>query len=245
MHDPAASSLLDRHRTISKMHVKQLAFGCGEVDLQYLFSDETEVLGAAWFFRLPAAQRHWLAAELQTTSNRESQTPGTTLLPKPRRLGTFQREKDVVAYLTDRQRRLDLLDSWTRSVSSSPRSNQWPEPPLPGSDLIQPITCHKQLREEGETLKHCIQNYADQIALGVYFAYSMVGPTRCTVGLKWHGEQWKVDAIRGTANKRIDKEQTKMVVEWVDSHADHTAILRPDVAREMSRLIRSSKRPPP
>jgi hypothetical protein len=245
IHEPGAADLLLRHEAISRKHFKRLAFGPNEIGLPDVFLDRPEIQRGAWFFRLPMARRHWLTAELEDIENRERNTPGIALLPDPRRLGTFQREKDAVAYLLDRQRLMDRLDSCILCVLGEGHHRPWPEPPLPGSDLIQPINSGRELVEEGTQLRHCIANYADHIAVGVYFAYRMTGPTRCTVGLKWNGQQWALDQLCGGANSRIEEEQTQAVQDWIDSHPVHASTLQSEVAKEVCRLIRIRKRPRP
>lgn len=244
-YEPGSAELLLRHDAVSRAHFKRLAFGPNEIGLPDIFFDEPEILRGAWFFRLPMARRHWLTAELEAIEKRERATPSIALLPERRRLGVFQREKDAVAYLVDRQRLLDHLNCTIRGVVGGKGPPPWPEPPLPESDLIKPITSSRELIQEGKSQRHCIATYADHIAVGVYFAYRMTGPTRCTVGLKWDGQRWALDQICGGANSRIEEKQTKLVHDWMGSHADHAAVLRSDVAREVSRLIRLPKRPRP
>jgi hypothetical protein len=99
------------------------------------------------------------------------------------------------------------------------------------------------LVEEGKELRHCIATYADKIAIGIYFAYRMPGPTRCTVGVKWTGQRWALDQLRGGANSRIEEEQTEMVHAWIGSHPEHAASLQSNVAKEISRLVRLPQRP--
>jgi hypothetical protein len=241
---PAASCLLARHRAIIRAHVKLLAFGTDDIPLQLLFGDEPEILRGEWFFRLPSVQRHWLAAEFRAISSRESRTAGTFLLPSVRTLGTFQREKDAVTYLIKRQHLLDCLDSILRR-STTTSHQQWPEPPLPGSDLIQPITSRDELSQEGIDLKHCIADYADHITLGAYFAYRMLRPVRCTIGLRWNSKRWTLDQICGKGNSLIDDEQANLVREWIQSHAALAASLNSGVAKEISRVIGCPRTPRP
>ncbi len=243
--DAGASALLQRHRLISRADVSQLAFGTNNTSLSHLFADELEIRCATWFFRLPAAQRHWLIAEFEKVEAREGETAGVVILPRARRLGGFQREKDAVAYLRNRQRSLDILSAWGCRAFATGQDGPWPEPPLPGSDTIQPIIGMEELLSESAELKHCISAYADHIALGVYFAYRMTGPTRCTIGLRWCGTRWNLDQIRARANGRIDQSQHKAVLEWMDSHSALGCSLRSEVASEVCRLIRLPKRPRP
>jgi len=244
-HEPCAADLFLRHEAISHSHFKRLAFGFESIGPFAALEDGPETQRGSWFFRLPMAQRHWLTAEFELLSIRERNTRAIGLLPRRRSIGTFQREKDAVAHILKRKRLLDDLDSTIRDLLSGGGPRSWPEPPLPGSDLIKPITSKKELVEEGKQLRHCIATYADHIAVGVYFAYRMSGPTRCTVGVKWKGQRWVLDPLHGGANSSIKLEQMTMVDSWIDSHPEHAASLRSNVAKEICRLIRTPKRPRP
>ncbi len=244
-YEPQTADLLLRHEAISRSQVRRLAFGPSEFSPSEIFLNKPELQRGAWFFRLPMARRHWLTAEVLAIQNREASAPGLALLPRRRRIGGFQREKDAVAYLLRRQRLLDHLGSTVRDVLGRNGSLPWPEPPLPGSDLIQPITSNTELVEEGKQLRHCIADYADHIAVGVYYAYRMTGPTRSTIGLKWNGHQWALDQLRGGANSSIEEEQAKKVHAWIGSHPEHSSVLRSELAKEVCRIIRLPKRPRP
>ncbi|MEH6387778.1 MAG: PcfJ domain-containing protein [Pseudomonas profundi] len=57
-------------------------------------------------------------------------------------------------------------------------------PPVPGTELIQPLHDARALHEEGVCQRHCIASYMQEITGGRYYAYRVLAPERATLGVR-------------------------------------------------------------
>lgn len=77
----------------------------------------------------------------------------------------------------------------------------WATPPWPGTVDIQPLVTESDLREEGRTMKHCVEMYAARVALGDYAVYRVQAPVRATLGLRRRGAEWIFDQLQGSSDE--------------------------------------------
>ncbi|MEI7838041.1 MAG: hypothetical protein WCK05_16695, partial [Planctomycetota bacterium] len=91
-----------------------------------------------------------------------------------------------------------------------------PPPPLAGTDQIRPLETLDQVRRESMDMHHCLfAAYSRQIAMGTYYAYSLTGAERATVGLTKAGGRWAFDQIRGPCNEPVRLSAMTRVREWI------------------------------
>jgi hypothetical protein len=115
---------------------------------------------------------------------------------------------------------IQLHDKLTEEVNDFENTQAekiiFPEPPLPASENIQPITNLSELRLEGRSQKHCILLYQDRIMSNEYYAYRVIQPERATLGIKRTAKgQWIPDQLRLSCNRTPSKETQKFVSEWL------------------------------
>ncbi len=79
----------------------------------------------------------------------------------------------------------DRLVSQLNTVQFKERDNVFfGAPPLPGTELIQPLRDARALHEEGVCQRHCIASYMQEITGGRYYAYRVLAPERATLGVR-------------------------------------------------------------
>jgi hypothetical protein len=60
----------------------------------------------------------------------------------------------------------------------------FPPPPLSGNSVIEPITdCH-ELMQEGESMRHCVASYAQDVMRGSCCIYRVLQPERASLEIK-------------------------------------------------------------
>ncbi|MEI6809501.1 MAG: hypothetical protein WCN95_12335 [bacterium] len=91
-----------------------------------------------------------------------------------------------------------------------------PEPPVPGTDSILPITSEAILKAEGRQMKNCIATYAARIKKGEAYAYRILEPERATLlvvrdplGI------WRIADFRRQHNNYTSKTATLLVSDWL------------------------------
>ena len=217
--EPDTETLLGCSLRPSLSDIKRILFGGVSQCAEY-FSRTHLLKGKCdWFFALPAARRHFLAQTWETLLiyyRIESR-----FLPRLRLLSSFPNEKKALGYLQQRIWLLEQIRPWiVELMGQIEGGNLWPHPPLPGDEHIHPITSKAELHVEGEELSHCIGSYDTRVLLGEFFAYRMVSPVRCTVGIKGNGNHWQLDDIRSHGNQRVtDAGVREIVQDWLERNA--------------------------
>ncbi|MBE4156930.1 hypothetical protein HJ102_03345 [Vibrio parahaemolyticus] len=125
----------------------------------------------------------------------------------------------------------ELHDRWARRYNRTRISeNHQPdidededepyELPLKGNTHIEPITCYRELLEEGSEMLHCIAIYHHRIKAGQYYAFRMRTPQRVTIGVHRTNAKhfpFAIDQISGTRNARASEEVQAIVLQWFES----------------------------
>ncbi len=95
---------------------------------------------------------------------------------------------------------------------------EFPPPPLPGTELIEPICDLRTLREEGFLQKHCVSAYGRKIAVNrTVYIYRILEPERATLSLTRHGKNWHLGELKGFRNDSVSAQTWKQVREWYAS----------------------------
>ncbi|MGR5419937.1 PcfJ domain-containing protein [Vibrio sp. PNB22_4_1] len=123
----------------------------------------------------------------------------------------------------------ELHDRWARRYNRTRMSENYQpdidkdEPydlPLKGNTHIEPITCYRELLEEGSEMHHCIAIYHHRIKAGQYYAFRMLAPQRVTIGVHRTNAKhfpFAIDQISGTRNARASEEVQAIVLQWFES----------------------------
>lgn len=91
---------------------------------------------------------------------------------------------------------------------------EYPPPPLPGNEIVFPITNWADLLLEGQDMKHCVGSYQDRISQGRVYIYQAQTNNRLTFSLVARGKQWVLDEIRGIANTHPSQEDLDLIHQW-------------------------------
>lgn len=93
---------------------------------------------------------------------------------------------------------------------------EWPAPPVAGTSDIVPVNSVNLLVEEGESMKHCIIRYADEIVAGHGYVYRLLRPERATVYLSLEiNGKWQVQEMKLSCNRTPSSESWKAVNAWI------------------------------
>lgn len=92
----------------------------------------------------------------------------------------------------------------------------YPTPPLPAADAIEPLTTWLELLEEGATMHHCVGSYDVHVACGDVFIYRLKDPQRLTIALERKNRQWVLGEVRGYCNSNPSVHALEIIQRWVD-----------------------------
>ncbi len=116
-----------------------------------------------------------------------------------------------VRRLTEEHDRLAALD-WK---ALTPVKGDFPDPPVPGTDAIIPITSIEMLHDEGRTQDNCVASYGLRIAHRCLFVYRVVSPTRATLSIVKRAGQWRIDQLEAWGNTAAPRETHRAVQAWL------------------------------
>ena len=90
-----------------------------------------------------------------------------------------------------------------------------PEPPLPATDNIIPITSQAELVEEGQEMHHCIASHLKSVVDGKFAVYRMMAPERLTIEvLVMGGGQLVLREVRGKCNCLPSDASSTIIEAW-------------------------------
>ena len=90
-----------------------------------------------------------------------------------------------------------------------------PEPPLPATDNIIPITSQAELIEEGQEMHHCIASHLKSVVDGKFAVYRMMAPERLTIEvLVMGGGQLVLREVRGKCNRLPSDASNAIIEAW-------------------------------
>lgn len=133
-------------------------------------------------------------------------------VPRPRGLGALRRAHDS---LTERLNR----DARTRP------SEALPPPPVPGTEMIQPLTSTGDLFAEGDRQHNCVGSYAVRVRTGTFYVYRMLRPERATLAIVRIGGAWLVDDLRTKRNRQASPVAWHAAQEWLAGKASPRSTL--------------------
>ncbi|WP_417514720.1 PcfJ domain-containing protein [Marinobacter sp.] len=92
----------------------------------------------------------------------------------------------------------------------------YPAPPIPAIDGIEPLVSWLELLNEGSSMHHCVGSYDTFVALGEVFVYRMMKPERLTISLEHRNNTWVIGEVRGIRNANPSPEALDIVRRWVE-----------------------------
>ena len=130
----------------------------------------------------------------------------------------LQRLYDVHERVTGQYKRRvkQLNDAELAAISGT-----FDDPPFPGVEgKIEPLTCPRDLVDEGEIQNNCVASYARKMMTGKLYVYRVMGPDRCTLSIvkKKHG--WEIGELEGKYNVAASKQTEKMVKDWLKENQE-------------------------
>lgn len=109
-----------------------------------------------------------------------------------------------------------LLERWHQRLSAG---KAFPEPPLPGSALLQPILTPADLEREGREMQHCVVNYTNDVWVRRSFFYRWLGAERATVQLDLRADgHWALAQALGSRNAAISRQGWQAIQAALDSN---------------------------
>lgn len=80
-----------------------------------------------------------------------------------------------------------------------------------GPYVFVPLTCTKELREEGKKMEHCVRSYENLCRIDCTKIFSVrdaFTQTRiATLSLIWENDYWRFDQMKGVRNTEVDCEK--------------------------------------
>lgn len=103
----------------------------------------------------------------------------------------------------------------------------FPEPPIPGTDYILPVTESHKLFEEGTVMHHCVNSYKTEILLKRSYIYHIEKEEeKATLEIRKRDDNyWTLAQVRGICNKNVSKDIMNMVVSWAEENNITTTVV--------------------
>ena len=95
-------------------------------------------------------------------------------------------------------------------------TNAFPEPPIPGTDEIVPITAYDELLAEGKAMHNCVVSYAERIMEGKCYIYQVLKPERATLEIRGEGGKYLPAQLRTISNGQPSNETKDAVEKWIE-----------------------------
>ena len=94
--------------------------------------------------------------------------------------------------------------------------NYLPPPPMPGNEVIEPITTLYDLHMEGRAMHHCVGAYKERIRAGKSYIYKVLHPKRATLEVRLsERHEWKIEQLKGPCNSDPGQESLAIVQNWL------------------------------
>jgi hypothetical protein len=96
----------------------------------------------------------------------------------------------------------------------------FPQPPIPGTENIRPITGLDLLQAEGKEQHNCVSSYWREIITGHTSVYRITAPERATLSLvRGRDGLWRLSQLRAANNHSVRPETVKAVDKWLHEYA--------------------------
>ena len=92
----------------------------------------------------------------------------------------------------------------------------YPAPPIPAIEGIEPLMSWLALLEEGASMHHCVGTYHVSVANNEAFIYRMTHPERLTISLEYRNNRWVVGEVRRYCNANPSPGALDVVRRWVE-----------------------------
>ena len=95
--------------------------------------------------------------------------------------------------------------------------NCYPQPPIPGTKDIIPLTSADQLYIEGREQGHCVAIYQWQVMMGSTYIYQIMAPERSTLSIiRGTDGRWYRSELRGKGNSKVKPATERLVDLWLE-----------------------------
>jgi hypothetical protein len=91
-----------------------------------------------------------------------------------------------------------------------------PDPPLPGSEDIQPLTHLDEFLDEGRSMHNCVASYVPQVAAYRTFVYRVLRPERATLAIRFTHGRWSISELLADRNRPVQPATKRKVQGWID-----------------------------
>ena len=94
-------------------------------------------------------------------------------------------------------------------------NGQFPPPPVRGTATIQPLSCRREIQEEGRKMNNCRIICEWDVVMGRTYFYKVLEPERATLSISRDKEIWKLGDVAGPNNIPVSDETRSEVERWV------------------------------
>lgn len=135
--------------------------------------------------------------------------------PQPRQFQSRQR-------ITETHNELLRLREQQRIRAASRRrvaARRFPQPPIPGTPAIIPLTSAQALEEEGHQQDNCVGCYAEAVRSGRCYIYRILTPERCTLSIRPStAGNWEIAELETAGNHPASKSTHRTIEKWLGAY---------------------------
>lgn len=152
----------------------------------------------------------------------------TTVLEDTVRLAHAAGKKwlpDLIPSLGALRRLHDALVSEADFRSMVTRNYDFPPPPVPPVEGIEPLATPRMLWQEGRDQHHCLVVHSREVAGGDYYGYRVTRCGRATVGIRRKRDgSWRIAEVRAAHNARPPLALRNFVKMWLEQNGPVPAL---------------------
>lgn len=106
-----------------------------------------------------------------------------------------------------------------RTRASASTRKQFPLPPVPGTQTIQPLQSEQDLIAEGREQDNCVATYARRVRAGTHYIYRVTWPQRGTLSIvKGPSNEWVRRELEISGNRPASQQSRQAVDSWLNRH---------------------------
>jgi hypothetical protein len=126
----------------------------------------------------------------------------------------------------------ELIEEVNKRRPPRPRI-PFPEPPLPGTPEIVPLTNSEELEKERRAQRNCVAYYADRIATGEHvYIYRVLAPERATLSVVLKSGRWVQEELSLKGNAKPSEQTKNAVRSWLANYDLPTTTCQTHLSRD-------------
>ena len=122
-----------------------------------------------------------------------------------------------IQFLRNKHREVEeAFEQFLKREAAEEEEKIFPQPPLPGTAEIVPLTTTVELVQEGIDQHNCVGGYTEWVQKGNGYIYRVMAPERATLSINNGADDcWRIDQLQLACNQPASPETYEAVMKWL------------------------------